>query len=187
MKKIVRTFFLRRLRVARLGMLMMIMLVSTASWAQKYDSDFTQTRVMKISGKTTTMHGHITFDGNDHLSMMYSDPEGDYFIIDGAMVKVNLMKKKAELNSEKVKAVQLQRSTLLNCLSGEWEKAAAENKADTIVTEKDGFRNVLIQAKGKIPRGGYSSVDLTYRISDGLVVKMILEEAIGVVNTYEIE
>lgn len=171
----------------RLSLLMMALLLSVAAWAQKYDTDFVQTRVMKVSGKTTTLHGHITFDGKDQLSMIYSDPEGDYFIIEGSMVKINLLKKKAELNASKVKAVQLQRSTLLNCLAGQWEQAAIDNNAETTVTEKDGFRNILIQAKGKVPRGGYSSVDLTYRISDGLVVKMILEEAGGVVNTYEIE
>lgn len=171
----------------RFSILMTALLLSMAAWAQMYDADFVQTRVMKVSGKTTTLHGHITFDGNDQLSMMYSDPEGDYFIIDGSMVKINLLKKKAELNSEKVKAVQLQRSTLLNCLSGQWEQAALDNNAEATVTEKEGFRNILIQAKGKVPRGGYSSVDLIYRISDGLVIKMILEEAGGVVNTYEIE
>ena len=166
---------------------MMALLLSMAAWAQKYDTDFVQTRVMKVSGKTTTMHGHINFDGHDQLSMMYSDPEGDFFIIDGSTVKINLLKKKAEINAEKVKAVQLQRSTLLNCLSGAWEQAAVDNNAETTVTETDGYRNILIKTKGKAPRGGYSSVDLTYRISDGLMVKMILEEAGGVVNTYEIQ
>ena len=34
---------------------------------------------------------------------------------------------------------------------------------------------------------GYKSVELTYRISDGKMVKMVLEEAIGVINTYEIK
>ena len=37
----------------------------------------------------------------------------------------------------------------------------------------------------KVPRGGYNSVDLMYRMSDGVLVKMILEEAIGVINTYQ--
>ena len=171
----------------RFGLLIAAVLFSMAAWAQQYDADFTQTRLMKVSGKTTTLHGHITYDGNDQLSMLYSDPEGDYFIIEGSQVKINLLKKKADLNAEKVKAVQLQRSTLLNCLSGKWEQAAAENNAETAVSENGGFRNILLQTKGKAPRGGYSSVDLTYRISDGLLVKMILEEAGGVINTYEIE
>ena len=150
------------------------------------DTDFTQTRVMKVSGKTTEKIGHLTFDGNDHLTMTYSQPEGEFFIIDGNMVKMNMDGKKAELDAEKVKMVTLQRSTLLNCLSGNWEQAAADNDADLTVTEKDGQRNILIKAKGKVPRGGYASVELTYRLSDGMLTKMVLEEAIGVKNTYQI-
>ena len=163
------------------------LLLSVASFAQQQlDTDFTQTRVMKVSGKTTEKIGHLTFDGNDHLTMTYSQPEGEFFIIDGNMVKMNMDGKKAELDAEKVKMVTLQRSTLLNCLSGNWEQAAADNDADLTVTEKDGHRNILIKAKGKVPRGGYASVELTYRLSDGMLTKMVLEEAIGVKNTYQI-
>ena len=163
------------------------LLLSAASFAQQQlDTDFTQTRVMKVSGKTTEKIGHLTFDGNDHLTMTYSQPDGEFFVIDGNIVKMNMDGKKAELDAEKVKMVTLQRSTLLNCLSGNWEQAAADNDADLTVTEKDGQRNILIKAKGKVPRGGYASVELTYRLSDGMLTKMVLEEAIGVKNTYQI-
>ena len=65
--------------------------------------------------------------------------------------------------------------------------SATDNNADLTVTEDKGFRNVLIKTKGKVPRGGYSSVELTYRLSDGVMIKMILEEAVGSINTYEIK
>lgn len=165
-----------------------MVLFAVAAFAQKqYDIDFTQTRVIKVSGKTTNKVGHLTFDGNDHLSMVYSEPEGEYFHVEGNLVKINLDGKKAELNADKVKMVRLQRSTLLNCISGNWEQAAIDNNAETTVKETDGFRHVLIKAQGKVPRGGYASVDLTYRVSDGMLVKMILEEANGIVNTYEMK
>lgn len=163
-------------------------LFSFAAFAQQtIEADFTQTKVMKVSGKTTEKAGHLVFDGNDQLSMNYTQPEGEFFIIDGNMVKINLDGKKADLDAEKVKMVQLQRATLLNCLSGNWEQAAIDNEADLTVTEEDGFRNVLIKAKGKAPRGGYASVELTYRLSDGNLIKMILVDAIGIQNTYEIK
>ena len=164
------------------------LLFSVSAFAQQiFDTDFTQTKLMKVSGKTTDKAGHLIFDGNDHLSMIYSEPEGDYFIIEGNQVKINMDGKKADLDADKAKMVKLQRATLLNCLSGNWEQAAEDNNADLTVTEENGFRNVLIKAKGKVPRGGYSSVELTYRLSDGMMIKMVLEEAIGVINTYEIK
>ena len=158
----------------------------TAFAQQTFDTDFTQTKLMKISGKTTDKAGHLTFDGADQLSMIYTEPEGDYFKIEGNMVKINMDGKKVELDAEKVKMVGLQRSTLLNCLSGNWEQAAADNNAELTVTEEKGLKNISIVAKGKVPKGGYKSVELTYRLSDNVLVKMMLEEAIGIINTYEI-
>lgn len=160
---------------------------SMAIAQQTYDTDFTQTHVMKVSGKTKNKAGHLFFNGTDQLSMTYSQPEGDYFIIDGNTVKINLDGKKAELDAEKAKLVKLQRSTLLNCLSGNWEQAAEDNNAVLTITEDKGLRTVLIKAKGKVPRGGYNSVEMTYNIADEKMVKLVLEEAIGVINTYKIK
>lgn len=152
---------------------------------QSYDLDFIQTKMVKLSGKTTEKAGHLTFDGVDQLSMVYSDPEGDYFNIEGEQVKINLDGKKADLNAEKVKVVKLQRATLLNCLSGNWEQAAIDNNAEITTVEEDGLKTITLTAQGKVQRGGYSSVVLIYRIDDGTLVKMILEEAVGAINTYE--
>ena len=168
-------------------LILIAMLFSVTAIAQKtFDTDFTQTKLMKISGKTTDKAGHLTFDGVDQLTMIYTEPEGDYFKIEGNMVKINMDGKKVELDAEKVKMVGLQRSTLLNCLAGNWEQAAVDNNAELTVKEEKGMKTVSIVANGKVPKGGYKSVELTYRLSDNALVKMMLEEAIGIINTYEI-
>ena len=172
----------------RISLIIIAVLFSVAAFAQqKYDTDFTQTKVMKLSGKTTNKVGHIVFDGKDQLRMIYSEPQGDYFIIEGNLVKINMDGKKADIDANKVKMVGLQRATLLNCLSGNWEQAAIDNNAETTVTEDKGLKIISINAKGKVPKGGYKSVELTYRLSDGGMVRMVLEEAIGIINTYEIK
>ena len=172
----------------RISLILIAVLCSVAAFAQKtIDADFTQVKTMKVSGKTVDKAGHIVFDGNDQLSMTYTDPKSDYFIINGNMVKINMDGKKTDLDAEKVKMVKLQRSTLLNCLSGNWEQAAIDNNADLTMTEEKGLRNIVIKARGKVPRGGYNSVELTYRRSDGVMTKMVLEEAIGIINTYEMK
>ena len=169
-------------------LIIIAMLFSITAFAQQtFDTEFTQTKLMKVSGKTTNKAGHIVYDGNTHLSMTYTQPEGEYFIIDGNMVKINLDGKKAEYDAEKVKMVKLQRATLLNCLSGKWEQAATDNDADLTVTEAKGFKVVSIVARGKVQRGGYASVELTYRISDGMLTKMVLVDGLGIQNTYELK
>lgn len=172
----------------RFFLIISILIVSISLFSQqKYDTDFIQTKVMKVSGKTTEKAGHLTFDGVDHLSMVYTQPADDYFHIEGTLVKINLDGKKAELNADKVKMVKLQRSTLLNCLSGNWEQAAVENNAEISMVEENGLKTITLTAKGKVPRGGYSSVVLTYRVADNTLVKMVLEEAVGAINTYEMK
>ena len=169
-------------------LIIIAVLFSVTAFAQQtFDTEFTQTKVMKVSGKTTNKVGHILFDGKDQLQMTYSEPEGDYFIIEGNKVKINMDGKKADIDADKVKMVGLQRATLLNCLSGNWEKAAADNNAETTITEEKGFKVISLNAKGKVPKGGYKSVVLTYRIKDGGMTKMVLEEATGITNTYEIK
>ena len=172
----------------RILLITSLLLSYIAAFSQHtYDIDFTQTRVMKVSGKTTEKAGHLVFDGNDHLSMIYTEPQGEFFIIEGNLVKLNLDGKKAELEADKVKMVQLQRSTLLNCLSGNYEQAAIENHADKSISYEGDFQTVTLTVNGKVPRGGYSSVVLTYRLSDGILIRMVLEESVGAINTYELK
>jgi len=170
----------------RFTLVLCALLLTLAASAQKYDYDFTQTRVLKMSGKTTVKKGHITFDGKDQLAMIYTAPEGDYFIIDGPLVRMDVDGRQAELQSDKVPQVSLQRATLLNCLSGNWKQVAEDNNADASVTEKGGLRTVTLVSR-KAVRGGYKSVTLTYRIKDGVVTRMVLEETAGIENTYEIK
>lgn len=172
----------------RLSLLIIAVLFSVTAFAQqKLDTDFTQTKLIKVSGKTTNKSGHILYDGNDQLKMTYTNPQGDYFIVDGKSVKVNMDGKKADINASKVKKVELQRNTLLNCLSGKWEQAATDNNAELSIKEDKNMKTVSIIAKGKVPKGGYKSMELDYRLSDGNLVKMVLEEANGIINTYEIK
>lgn len=164
------------------------LLISSYLYSQQnYDIDFIQTKVVKLSGKTTEKAGHLTYDGAEQLSMTYTNPDGDYFNIDGMKVQINLDGKKANLDAEKAKTVKLQRATLLNCLSGHWDQAAIDNNAEVTTTEEDGLKTITLTAQGKVPRGGYASVVLTYRINDGTLVKLILEEAVGSINTYELD
>ena len=171
----------------RIALFIGTLLLAVTASAQQYDADFTQTRTLKLSGKTTVKTGHILFDGKDQLSMLYFKPDGDYFIIDGPLVRMDMDGKQAEINATKIPLVGLQRATLLNCLSGNWKQVAEDNHATASVTEKGGLRTVSLTAQKVSARGGYKSVTLTYRIKDGKLTRMVLEEAAGIENTYEIK
>lgn len=171
----------------RIILLACALMLSLASFGQKYDTDFKHTHRLKVNGKTTVMKGHLDYDGKEHLNMIYSDPAGEYFVIDGSQIKMNLYGKKAELNADKVPMIQLQRATLLNCLAGNWEQAAKDNNAKASTSEKLGFRTVSIVSDKVVPRGGYKSVTITYRVKDGMVTRLVLEDAVGIEDSYEMQ
>ena len=178
----------KQIYMKHLTILIAAMLVSLTMAAQQatYDDDFTQTRLIKAAGKTVSKAGHMVFDGKESLAMTYTEPAGEYFIVEGKKVKMNLNGKKGEVDANKVKSVGLQRTTLLNCLAGNWEEAAKANNAKSEVSDGKGTRTITLKANGRVPRGGYASVELIYRTKDGKLTKMVLEEAAGIVNTYEL-
>ena len=160
----------KQIYMKHLTILITAMLVSLTMAAQQatYDDDFTQTRLIKASGKTVSKAGHMVFDGKESLAMTYTEPAGEYFIVEGKKVKMNLNGKKGEVDANK----------------GNWEEAAKANNAKSEVSDGKGTRTITLKANGKVPRGGYASVALIYRTKDGKLTKMVLEEAAGIVNTY---
>jgi len=154
-------------------------------WAQTIEADFTQTRNIAASGKTIEKAGHMKLVYPDQLDMNYSKPDGEYFIIHGHEMSMNMDGKKNKVDTNKNKRTKTFAQTLLNCIKGDWEKAAADNDTDTAVKEEGGNKIITLTAKKKAPRG-YARIELTYNKADGLLRKMILEEFGGVTNTYVI-
>lgn len=172
----------------KLTLITLLIFATLSLMAQhSYDADFTQIKVTKGSETMVEKAGHLVFDGAENLVMIYSQPEGESFIIEGNLVKINMDGKNVVLHADKLKSVGSQRATLLNCMAGNWEQAAIDNDAETTIIEEDGNRTIFIDARGakKTVKGGYITVTVTYRIADGALLTMILEQKNGVINTYE--
>ena len=164
-------------------LLLVALVFGVAGFSQTIESKFTHTKQIKASGKTTDMAGTMTFVSPDKLTMNYTDPAGDFFIIDGKNVKINMGGKKHNVNAEKVARVRTQTNTLLNCIKGNYEQAAIDNNTDTEIKEEGGNKIVTLTAKKKSPKG-YARIVLTYGKADNMLHHMVLEEFGGVVNTY---
>lgn len=162
-----------------------LMLAGLIASAQTIEGQFKQSKYIKASGKTIESEGTLKIVGKNKLEMNYTKPAGDYFIIDGNIIKTNYKGKKTEVDAEKNAAVRLQRNTLMNCISGNWKQAAADNNANYDVTERAGNKIITITAKKQAARG-YSRIIIAARKSDNLPVEMVLEEFNGTVTTYKI-
>ena len=152
--------------------------------AQKAECHFTQSKFIKASGKTIESEGNLKLYSNDKLEMNYTKPAGDYFIVDGKTVKMNIKGNKSVVDTEKNASMRGMRNTLMNCITGNWKQAAIDNNAESSVTEKGANKVVTLTAK-KTGTRGYSKIIITYRKSDNLPVELILEEFNGTVTTYK--
>ena len=161
-----------------------IAMLTFAASAQKVECHFTETKFIKASGKTVEGEGNLKLTPPDKFELNYTKPAGDYFIINGKSISINLRGKKSVVDTEKNASMRVQRNTLMNCITGKWQQAATDNNAETSVTDKGANKVVTLTAKKTAPRG-YSKIVITYRKSDNLPVELVFEEFNGTVTTYK--
>ena len=161
-----------------------IAMLALSASAQQVECHFTESKFIKASGKTVVAEGNLKLSSSDKLEMTYTNPAGDYFIIDGNKMSINLRGKKVVADTEKNATMRTQRNTLMNCITGNWKKVATENNADFSVSEKGANKVVTLTAKKAAARG-YSKIVITYRKSDNLPVELVFEEFNGTKTTYK--
>lgn len=150
--------------------------------AQTLECTFTQVRTIQISAKVIRSEGKVTFTPPDEMAMTYTQPEGEYLIISGPMLRMNSMGQKLNIDTTKNPHFQNLRNTLLNCITANYEQAAIDNDAELKVTEKGGVKTVTMTARKPQPRG-YSKIVMDYN-QKNLPVRMILEEFGGITTDY---
>ncbi len=162
--------------------LVALALCSTAALAQNFEGTFTQAKTLKVSGRVIKSEGTITFTAPDQLAMLYTKPEGDYFIVDGPLVRMDMRGVSADIDTRKNELVATQRSALLNSIAGKYEQVAEDMNATCTVREKNGQKHVEIKAR-KVLNKGYSGMELDYD-KNGRITRMVLEEFGGISTEY---
>ena len=144
--------------------------------------NISQARTIKASGKVIQSEGVISFKAPDNLTMTYTKPEGEYLVISGPMLRSNSQGQQISIDTEKNLRFRTMRNTLLNCITGNCEQAAADNDADISTSEKGGVKTVEMTARKAAPRG-YSKIIMEYK--KDLPVRMVLEEFGGISTEYK--
>ena len=162
-----------------------IVMLTFAASAQKVEARFTESKFIKASGKTIEAEGNLKLYSADKIELRYTNPAGDYFIVDGKTISTIVKGKKTVVDTEKNASMRTFRNTLMNCVNGEWKQAATDNNAESSVVEKGANKVVTLSAKKTAPRG-YSKIVITYRKSDNIPVELVFEEFNGTVTTYKI-
>ena len=151
--------------------------------AQNFSGTFDQVKTLKVSKKTIKSAGEITFKAPDQLAMIYSNPEGDYFIIDGTQIRMDMRGVQVDVDTKTNKSLAQQRNALIYSCTGDYEKIAAEMDADCAVSaSKYGGKHVELKVRKPSPKG-YSGVILDYDKA-GQLQYMVLEEFGGISTEY---
>jgi len=165
--------------------ILILFVLLCAAWvanAQQIDCSFTQARTIQASGKVIQSEGVISFKAPDNLTMTYTKPAGEYLVISGPMLRSNTQGQQISIDTEKNARFRTMRNTLLNCIIGNCEQAAADNDAELSVSEKNGVRTVEMKARKEAPRG-YSKIIMEYK--KDLPIRMVLEEFGGISTEYK--
>ena len=166
----------------KLLILLALLACGLSATAQEMSCTFTQKKTIKATKKVIPGEGTITFTAPDQLKMMYDVPEGEYLIIDGMTLKSCVKGKVVTFDTTKNPRMRKMRNTLLNCITGNYEKAAEENDASLIVEQKGDVKTVTIMAKKQQPTG-YAHIIIDYN-KKGLPVRMALDEFTGILTEY---
>ena len=164
--------------------LVFVMLLAAAfsAGAQNFEGTFTQTKTLKVSKKTVKSAGNISYTAPDQLAMIYTNPDGDYFIIDGPFVRMDMKGVQADLNATTNKAILAQRNAILYGIQGKYEEIAKEMDADCTVTNGKTGKHVVIKVRKTMPKG-YSGMELDYNKA-GRITRMVLDEFGGISTEY---
>ncbi len=166
----------------RLTVILALLLAFVTAGAQSFEGTFTQTRTL-LSGKTIKSAGNISYTAPDQLAMLYTQPDGDYFIIDGPILRMDRRGTALDVNTDSNKQVKAQRNAILYSISGRYEDIAKEMDADcTVTATKGGGKHVVIQAR-KAPLQGFTGLELDY-LKSGRLQKMVLKETGGISEEY---
>lgn len=148
-------------------------------------ASFEQSKVIGASGRVIKSSGVLYFSKKSSLAMVYDQPEGDLLVISGNNVKMTRGGKPSVYDASKNARMKGLKSILLNCIGGTPDIAAKDNGTTLKLKElSDGYVVTLEAPEGQTM--GYSLIALTYRKSDGMLIRMKMTEATGISTTYNI-
>lgn len=146
--------------------------------------NFVQYNVDPLLNKSETLKGKLTFAAPRKLSMIYSVPEGDKFVIDGDFL-VNVKGKKTnKVNLKKVKSMAGLADLLCNAMMGKISEIEHDTKSVmTFTSGKTTF--VFVFKADKKSRSYYKEVEVRYDKKTGRIVYMKLIEKSGKYSEYQ--
>lgn len=144
---------------------------------------FAQNNVNPVVKKTETLKGTLNFAAPRKLSMIYSDPEGDKFVIDGDNLERVKGKKSNKVDLTKVKSMAGLANLLCNAMMGRIDDIQKETKAELAYNQGKTTHDFIFKS-GKKSKSFYKEVEMRYDKKTGRIVYLKLVEKSGKYSEY---
>jgi outer membrane lipoprotein-sorting protein len=149
---------------------------------QKVTCQFEQQKFLKGMAKPVVSSGKLYYqDGN--MAMLYTQPAGDFLIINPSQFVMQTRGKKRELNIKTGSAFLTLKNTLVMCMQGNIQGIVTENGATLTYANNGGHEYTLTKELKKGERG-YAKIVLLYDAKTYLITSMTLVEANGNYTVY---
>lgn len=151
--------------------------------APAFASSFTQQNYDPVLKKTADLAGALYFQAPARMSMIYTTPATDRFIVCDRQLYMVRGAKKTRCNLDKVRMMASLADLLTHSMMGHIEQIATDTRSD-ISYSADKEAHIFVFRKAKKEAKGYKEVELHYSRKDGHLVYMKLTELSGRTSTY---
>ena len=143
---------------------------------------FTEKRKL-YNQEEMNLSGTLTYDAKGELSMEYSSPEGDYFVISGNIMNIKRGEEKFRYDLSKNRPMSSLSKTIMSAFKGTMSELAEMLDA-TLSTENTKEAIVVSLTANKRSVRGYSKVTAYYKPGTYQLFKMDMEEFDGSFTSY---
>jgi len=149
-------------------------------------SPVTETRTLP-NGKNFVSNGSFYFTSPNLLAISYTNPAGDFLIINTEQISQKRKQGKTfKLSLQKNETMQELSNTLLWCISGKLIKLAEANNASVTTSEANGVIKVVFTAEVKGGRD-FKKIELCYEKATMRLKSMAMTDKNNVVTKYTMD
>lgn len=146
-------------------------------------SPVTETRTLP-NGKQFISNGTFYFSHPNLLAIRYTEPEGDYLVINAEEIAQEKEHGRSfNVSLKRNESVRTLSTTLLWGISGKLINLAEANDAIVTTTESNGMINIVFQAQGKKAKD-FKQIELSYDKATMQIRSLTLLDKNKVVTTY---
>lgn len=152
---------------------------------QKVTCQFVQEKFLKGMTKPVQSEGTLYYQ-NDCMSMWYTQPAGDFLVINPNEFVMQSKGKQRKHNIKAGSPMLTLKNTLVMCMQGNIEGVATENGASLSYSNNGGHTFTLSKELKKGERG-YAKIVLVYDAKSNVLTSMTLTEANGNYTVYTLQ